>query len=247
MNVIDQLQQLGLNGRQAKIYLSLLQLGSAGAIEIAKYTKYKHPTVYDVLDLLKEKRLITERFENGRKVFTAEDPEMFLHIEEERKRTLDSVLPGLKELYLGGNHRTRIHCFEGKEGVLAIRNELLHVKSKQYCYFGSISDMLMQSSQDEEEAYVRERVKRGIRSYSIRDRSKEVEFEFMRPGRRNLREVRYLPKPVADNVSGLYIYDDKIAIGSALKENYTVIIESRELSILMKTLWEYIWAIAEEP
>ena len=74
MTIIEQLNQLGLNGRQARVYLALLQLGSATAIEIAKYTKYKHPTVYDVLDLLKEKRLITETLSGKRKIFSAPRP-----------------------------------------------------------------------------------------------------------------------------------------------------------------------------
>ena len=98
MTIIEQLNQLGLNGRQARVYLALLQLGSATAIEIAKYTKYKHPTVYDVLDLLKEKRLITETLSGGRKIFSAEDPEMFSQIQQERQRTLESLQPSLKDL-----------------------------------------------------------------------------------------------------------------------------------------------------
>ena len=35
MTIIEQLNQLGLNGRQARVYLALLQLGSATAISIA--------------------------------------------------------------------------------------------------------------------------------------------------------------------------------------------------------------------
>ena len=49
------------------------------------------------------------------------------------------------------------------------------------------------------------------------------------------------------NAEEYKIYDEKIAICSALKENYTIIIESRELFILMQTLWQYIWDISEEP
>ena len=74
MNIIDQLEKLGLNGRQAKVYLALLQLGTGTAIDIAKATRFKHPTVYDVLDVLKERALVTETFEGGRKLFSAEDP-----------------------------------------------------------------------------------------------------------------------------------------------------------------------------
>ena len=53
MNFIEQLAELDMNGRQAKVYMALLQLGSASAIELAKHTGFKHPTVYDVLDILK--------------------------------------------------------------------------------------------------------------------------------------------------------------------------------------------------
>ncbi len=247
MTIIEQLNQLGLNGRQARVYLALLQLGSATAIEIAKYTKYKHPTVYDVLDLLKEKRLITETLSGKRKIFSAEDPEMFSRIQEERQRTLDSLLPSLRDLYLGGTHRTRVHYYDGFEGAAVVRNELLNVKSRKYYYFGSVREMFKLSSQEQEEAYVRERLRRGIWSYSIRDRSQEVDLDYMKPGAEHLRCVRYLPKSIDGNLSGLYLYDDRIAISSALKENYAIIIESRELYQLLLTLWQYIWEIAEEP
>jgi sugar-specific transcriptional regulator TrmB len=247
MNLAEQLNVLGLNSRQAKIYIALLQLGSASAIEIAKYTKYKHPTVYDVLDALKEKRLVSETLSRGRKLFSAEDPEMFLHFQEERQRTLNSILPSLKDLYLGGSHRPRVHCYDGSEGAAVIRNELLNVKSRKYCYFGAVREMMKLSSPEEDRAYYTERIRRGIWSYAIRIRTQEVDWDYLQPGEKHLRRVRYLPKPLNDNLSGLYIYDSKIAIHSALKENYTIIIESQELHTLMAALWQYIWEIAEEP
>ena len=237
MNIVDQLTRLGLNGRQARVYLAMLQLGPASAIEIAKHTKFKHPTVYDVLDVLEERGLITESLVNGRKMFAP----------EERKSALESVLPDLQDLYLGGTHRTRIHFYEGRAGVLAVRSELLNVKSKEYFYFGAVQEMMRLSSPEEEAAYTQERIRRGIRSWSIRNREREVAFDYMQPGEANLRNVRYFPRPMSDSVSGLYIYDDKIMVSSALKENYTVIIESRELFTLMKALWQCIWEISEEP
>lgn len=247
MNIVDQLTRLGLNGRQARVYLAMLQLGPASAIEIAKHTKFKHPTVYDVLDVLEERGLITESLVNGRKMFAPEDPSAFLRLEEERKSALESVLPDLRDLYLGGTHRTRIHFYEGRAGVLAVRSELLNVKSKEYFYFGAVQEMMRLSSPEEEAAYTQERIRRGIRSWSIRNREREVAFDYMQPGEANLRNVRYFPRPMSDSVSGLYIYDDKIMVSSALKENYTVIIESRELFTLMKALWLCIWEISEEP
>ncbi len=246
MNLIDQLAILGLNGRQGKVYLALLQLGSASAIELAKATKYKHPTVYDVLDVLKEKQLVSESQVKGRKVFTAEDPELLRDNEERRRGALEDALPSLRDLYLGGTHRPRIHLYEGEDGIRAVHAELLSVKSKEYFYFGSVGKMFKTTGEEGVKEFYNRRISRGIRSYAIRVREKESDIDYMRSGEQHLRQVRYLPKPITEDIADFYIYDDKIAIRSALKENYAVVIESRELTRLMKVVWQCIWEVAEE-
>ena len=48
-------------------------------------------------------------------------------------------------------------------------------------------------------------------------------------------------------VPSLYLYDEKIAIISAVKENYAIIIESHDLFVLVKTIWQCLWNVAVEP
>lgn len=248
MNLMEQLERLDLKGRQAKVYLALLQLGSASAIEIAKYTKLKHPTVYDVLDLLREKQLVCEMVSGRRRLFSPEDPARLAEIENRRKEALDAVLPDLYALYRGGEKRPRVHYYEGAEGGEALRSALLNVKAKEYFYFGAVREMLKLSTPECEAEYVRQRIRRGIWSWSIRNRAREMpEEEYMRPGEKNLRHVRYFPRAISDNISGLYLFDRTVAIASGLKENYTVFLESEELFILMKSLWQCMWEISEEP
>lgn len=248
MNLMEQLERLDLKGRQAKVYLALLQLGSASAIEIAKYTKLKHPTVYDVLDLLREKQLVCETVSGRRRLFSPEDPARLAEIENRRKEALDAVLPDLHALYRGGEKRPRVHYYEGAEGGEALRSALLNVKAKEYFYFGAVREMLKLSTPECEAEYVRQRIRRGIWSWSIRNRAREMpEEEYMRPGEKNLRHVRYFPRAISDNISGLYLFDRTVAIASGLKENYTVFLESEELFILMKSLWQCMWEISEEP
>lgn len=248
MNLMEQLERLDLKGRQAKVYLALLQLGSASAIEIAKYTKLKHPTVYDVLDLLREKQLVCETVSGRRRLFSPEDPARLAEIENRRKEALDAVLPDLYALYRGGEKRPRFHYYEGAEGGEALRSALLNVKAKEYFYFGAVREMLKLSTPECEAEYVRQRIRRGIWSWSIRNRAREMpEEEYMRPGEKNLRHVRYFPRAISDNISGLYLFDRTVAIASGLKENYTVFLESEELFILMKSLWQCMWEISEEP
>ena len=247
MNLIEQLERLDLKGRQAKVYLALLQLGSASAIEIAKYTKLKHPTVYDVLDLLREKQLVCETLSGRRRLFSPENPARLAEIENRRKEALDAGLPDLHALSRGGEKRPRVHYYEGAEGGEALRAALLDVRSKEYFYFGAVQEMLKLSSPEREAEYVRQRIRRGIWSWSIRNRAREVAEEYMLPGERNLRHVRYFPRAISDNISGLYLFDETVAVASGLKENYTIFIESGELFILMKSLWQCMWEISEEP
>ena len=216
MNLIEQLERLDLKGRQAKVYLALLQLGSASAIEIAKYTKLKHPTVYDVLDLLREKQLVCETLSGRRRLFSPENPARLAEIENRRKEALDAVLPDLHALYRDGEKRPRVHYYEGAEGGEALRAALLDVRSKEFFYFGAVQEMLKLSSPEREAEYVRQRIRRGIWSWSIRNRAREVAEEYMLPGERNLRHVRYFPRAISDNISGLYLFDETVAVASGL-------------------------------
>ena len=247
MNFIEQLAELDMNGRQAKVYMALLQLGSASAIELAKHTGFKHPTVYDVLDILKSKHLVSESFSGGRKRFCAEDPANLQEIENRRKNALDSVLPGLRELYLGGTRRPRIHFYSGPEAQYEVDEGLLNVKSGEYFYFGSVQEMFQRNTEEYLAEFYRRRIARGIWSNAIRNPSKEIPLDYMQPGPENLRRVRYLPAPISEDIAGLYLYDEKIAIISAVKEKYAIIIESHDLFVLVKTIWQCRWNVAVEP
>lgn len=247
MNLIAQLEALGLNGRQAKVYLALLQLGSAGAIEIAKTTGLKHPTVYDVLEILKARQLVSESSAGSRKRFVAEDPGQLRIEADERARLLDGLLPDLQALYRGGGGRPRVRFYSGGDESEIVNRELLEVRSKEYFYFGGFREMLRNSSEDSLGEYYRRRLERGIWSNAIRIHGPEEAFDYMQHGERHLRRLRYLPRPIAEDAAGLYLYDDRVAVTSALQESYAIIIESRELALLLKHIWQCIWDCAIPP
>ncbi len=60
------------------------------------------------------------------------------------------------------------------------------------------------------------------------------------------RNIRYIPKSITQDLVNIYMYDNKVAITSTLKECYGLVIESKELSNMLKTLWQVIWAVSEE-
>ena len=247
MEILDGLTSLDLSSRQAKVYLALLQRGSASAIELAKSTGFKHPTVYDVLDSLKERNLISECYTGSKRRFTAENPEVFKEQEARRMSSLEAILPSLLDLYQSGPRRPVIRVYQGRDEIRKADEELLNVKSKEYFYFGSMQEVFNPNDEKYLRDYYRRRIERGIWSNSIRNKPSEATADYSRPGDHNLRRVRYLPQQISEKVAELFLYDDKIAVHSTMMENYAVIIESRELFILLKTIWDCLWAVSLEP
>jgi len=245
MDFLKELKTLGLNGRQAGVYLELLRLGSATAIELSHNTGYKHPTVYDVLEVLKHRGLISEVLSSGRKVFVAEPPEKLQEDLDERRNALAAMLPSLKEIYSARGQQPVLRYYHGESAFQEIDRQLLNVRNKEYFYFGSIQEIMKITGAKYQEEYTKERVKRGIRSYALRIRSGETDDSFMRSGKKLLREVRYLPMEIEQDFASLYLYDNTVAIVSGLQENYAVTIESRELFRLLKTIWQCVWNLAD--
>ncbi len=246
MTILEQLKELGIEGKRAKIYLSLLQTGAASASEIAKSTKLKRPTVYDLLDDLIENKLVSMSFSGNMKIFSAEDPASIISELKEKLAKAETLVPGLQALYSQSPRKPRIRYYEGIDGIKTVCEDILNVKSGEYHYFGSLHEMFQTTGREYQNYYVEKRISRRIWSNAIRIREKEVDDEFMKSSPKNLRRVRFFPYPINDDIITLFIYDDKIALHSGLKENYAMIIESSELSNLMRTIWKCVWAVAKE-
>jgi HTH-type transcriptional regulator, sugar sensing transcriptional regulator len=241
----DQLSDIGLEGKRADVYLSLLRLGAGTVMEVAKAAKVKRPTAYDILDDLVEKRLVTIGFKGRRRVFTAENPVRLKENLELQMSSINALLPDLQALHNLRPNTPRIRYYEGVEGIKTVSEDILTVVSREYFYFGSMKEIIDVTGKEYQRDWVRRRIEKKIWSNAIRIREKETSNNFLKDGPANLRRLRFFPRVIPEDIVGLYIYDNKITITSAIKECYGLILESRELVTLMKGVWQLVWSIAE--
>lgn len=128
--------ELGLNPKSAQVYETLLKSGPLPAQEVAKATKIKRPTVYVLLDELKEAGLVTER-KVGRAgkvkktVFAAQHPAGLRQLAEKRLESSESLvnrlereLPGFAAEFERTQSRPGIQVFEGKEGLKRVFQDI---------------------------------------------------------------------------------------------------------------------------
>ena len=83
------LQSVGLTKNESIVYLSLLKLGTSKVGEILHKSNLNSGKIYEILDSLKKKGLISESIVNKVRTFTAASPKQLLDYIGEKKRIVE--------------------------------------------------------------------------------------------------------------------------------------------------------------
>ena len=143
MEVKSILEEVGLAGNEVKVYLALLDLGSALAGEITKKSGVNRTNVYDTLDKLIEKGLVSYVIKANRKYFEAASPERLINYLDEReedikrKRELvNSILSELRKKRNLSKESQEATIYKGKKGLKSIAEDVLNTR-KELLIFGA--------------------------------------------------------------------------------------------------------------
>lgn len=246
MEIAQKLAKIGLVGKKAEVYLAALQLGKSSVIQIAKKAGIKRPTTYDILEDLIAKSLIMQTFEGKKRLFVAQDPSSLKLMLKRQEDEVDELLPELNSFFNLTAKKPKIRYYEGIEGIRQIYEELLKMESREMFYFGSVKEMVDVVGKEYMDNWIKRRIKAKINSHAIRIKSKEIKAEMWGHGKEYFRDLKYFPTNIQEDIVNLIIFDNKVAIISALKESYGVIIESKELATTLKYIWQVVWQISKK-
>jgi sugar-specific transcriptional regulator TrmB len=133
------LKKIGLTDTEIKIYVELLSLGATSAGKIVEQTGIYRKNLYDALNKLKEKGLITYVTENKIKVFQAKEPDNLIRFLEEKKEELEELLPELNAKANSQNPEIESEIYRGTEGIKTILKECLNYKD--VLFIGATGDV----------------------------------------------------------------------------------------------------------
>jgi len=77
-DILNQLAQIGLSGREAEVYMALLQRKEFTAPELTRITTITRTKIYEILQKLIHKGICTENIRNGSKIYYAIEPKIAL-------------------------------------------------------------------------------------------------------------------------------------------------------------------------
>lgn len=239
--ISQKLQSAGLSKKEADIYLALLELGEANIAQIVKKAAVKRSTVYETLELLKKRGLVSQGRLKKRTIFYAESPKKIPESLEAKKQVVEEAMPELLSLMNLLDKKPKIKYYDGIAGVKEVFEDTLRYPDQEiltlfpYPYINLGEDYF-------QDRYLPERVKLKIWSRAIvPDTAANRDFA------KYLRETSITTtKFVSDDAFKIFdieikIYgDNKLGIIS-YKEDIGLIIESKKIYDGLKAMFETMW------
>jgi sugar-specific transcriptional regulator TrmB len=230
----DVLQELGLNDKEAMIYLELLKEKTCAASKLAKLTRINRTTVYLELTNLIHKGLVSYVIKDSKRYFQAASPEKLIEMLDTKKAKVESILPTLKALGKSAEP-FHIEVFEGKVGIKTFYQDILN-HAKEVLAFGVTGNAFDVLRYDFPH-FVKKFEKAKITARYLANKSAERLLASLPKAVK----IKYLPEKHVSNITTI-IYADKIAIQSLLKNDiFVILITDTQLAQGYKNYFEFMW------
>jgi len=167
------LQEIGLNEKEASVYLALLQYDNASVIDISSKTKINRSTTYTILESLAKKGLVSETTVGKKTRYQAESPERLeTYVEQrmvmltEQAKKLKDIIPQIKSVQREGGEKPVVKYFEGKDGLVSLHEEFFLGQNEDSVSYLIYSKDLVDEifTQQERDKYKNMRLRKNIKS-----------------------------------------------------------------------------------
>lgn len=240
------LQEIGLNEKEANVYLTLLGFENASVLDLSKKCGMKRPTVYVTLDTLSKKGLVSEVILGKKTHYYAETPEKLETFIERKKTSLDEskrilrdIIPQLKSLSREGGERPIVKFFDGKEGVMSATEETmlsLTNDSGQPIYFIYSKDLLDELFTEKELHELRQkRIDKKVKSQTLYTYKQSELSSDESANRVKIDGEKY---PITCDIA---IYKDTVRISVLKKKVSSIFIKNQDVAETLKSLFRLIY------
>ena len=234
---------LGFSEKKTKIFLALLQLGETNVAEIAQKAKLKRTTVYNILPELVDEGLVASTSSKGRKRYFVTDPRIIVKILESKIENTKSFLPLLTALHSVLIHQPKISLYEGLNGARQIYEDTIYSSGVGDTIFSFSGDIKTNYIPEKDlETYIKARISKNLRSKVILVPSVYTDT-LKKNARAELREVKTFSE--LENIKipsvDIRIYGNKVVIISYRENFLGIMIESRDISLMCKIIFESLW------
>ena len=237
---LEILEKVGLSKGEIKIYKALLNLGNSSINKIHERTGIERRNIYDILNKLIEKGLVSYTNENKKRTFQVTDPKRIISYIQEKKDNLENIERGIiKEIPLlikkiqTSKPKINAEVYRGFDGVKAVWEDMLNYKETYWIGSGRYVPKNLPTFF---KSWNRRRVKLKVCWWDLfrnefRNKIKLYRYE----------KIKFLPAEFSGNPTVIAIYGNKVVNFIFGKEVFAFVIESEELAENYKKYHKYLW------
>lgn len=236
--MLKALEHAGLTPIEAKIYVTLVELGPSLAGIISRKSGIHRRSIYDGMERLIQKGLVSYILKNNRKYFHAANPEKVLTLLQQQEEEIKKVLPEMLIKYNAQKEKQETAFYKGKDGLKTVFEDELSV-GKEILVLGASTEATEILSYYFH-WFDKRRVTKKIPMKLIYATENKVKYHTKHA------DIRYLPSeyqtPTATN-----IYGDRVAMIHWSKERpFAILIKDEDIAEGYRKYFELLWKIAKK-
>lgn len=238
MSKEEALRDIGFTEGESRVYLALLKLGPSTVNEISKETNQHRTTIYDFIEKLQQKGVVSSVKKGNVAYYKAADPENLKEYMKEKENKLNSVLPELKKLAEFSKDEISVEVYKGVEGFKAVLNDRLREGGDFYA-FGVDESLFKERFRTIMEQFFRKEKELNQKEFLLTKESAKFVYPYKHV------KYRYIPDEYFDPTP--YACYGKDRIYFHIWKPFTVIlIKNKELADTYKKHFKLLWKMAKE-
>ncbi|MBW2982414.1 hypothetical protein KY343_06045, partial [Candidatus Woesearchaeota archaeon] len=243
------LEEIGLTKSEINVYLALLELGSTTTGKIVDKSKASSSKIYEILDKLMQKGLVSYIIKSGVKYFEAAAPERIMDYMKEKERKFNSqkdelkkILPELELKRKLSKYKSEATIFKGVKGMeTAFYDALNLLKPRdEHLAFGipkrseQVSRFFLKFNKERARRKIKNRI---IFTDEVRKDPKTVQQTY--PKNNPLAKVKFTKEVIPASID---IFNNRIVIfPSEVEEPLIIVIDNKEIAESFRVQFEKWW------
>jgi sugar-specific transcriptional regulator TrmB len=244
------LEKIGFTQGEIKVYLALLKLGKSSSGKIVNISEVSKSKVYEILERLTNKGIVSQVIENKIKVFQAMHPKELLNYYEKKenelkttKEELKKILPEYEQLY-NSQEKQEVTVFKGYDGLKKILNLVLDTLNEGDTYYVFVSPTTPKDFTYFYE-FDRKRINKKINLKIIYNQ--EVDIESINLIKKK-DDKYFFPKLIGSGFKTptvFNIFNDKTAIIIWSENPIGILIDNKDTAKSFEKYFDVLWKLAK--
>ena len=251
----NSLLKFGLTRGEITVYLTLLETGRAPISVLSAKTKHNRTSLYDIIDGLVKKGLVSYIFEEKKKYFEAAKPQRLLEYAQQKEEELAKEKVSLKDL-IGDLQKispllpnnVHVQIYRGRKGLITILEDVLVSckKGDETLAFGLGGSNMIRIVGPYYKNYIKRSTNKeyGISFRAIFNQSEKNDTIVKNLGAIPLTKVKFSFEKY-DLPTQTRVYANKVAIIILEKDPVAILIEDKKIADGYRYFFEFLWKLAK--